>query len=124
MTAERDPYPETLDDIPFNEDPKRFVNEATPNAVTTGRDYLMALNRIATALERLSGFQPAQNAPQPARPALAPLPAVQTVANRPACPLHGVDKVASSKQGPGFYCQAKALPGQPANPKGYCTWHS
>ena len=116
MTVQRDPYPESLDDVPFAPpregiDPQSFEGEV-----------LRVLNRIAVALEGRTVT--AQNAPQQPRPALTPLPAVQTVENRPACPYHGVDKVRTSTQGPGFFCSAKAMQGQPANPKGYCTWHS
>lgn len=128
--AINDPYPETLDDVPFA--------PPTPaqslGASIAGEDALTrAVNRLAQAVEQNTlalldnavaassrAHQPVQNAPQ----GLAPLPPVQVVANKPACPLHGVDKVAPSRNGPGFYCQSKAAPGQPANPKGYCTWHT
>jgi len=126
----RDPYPESLDDIPFapepfgsalppHEPPKEFGTAPTSGI---GGQYLAALNRIATALERLSGLQPAQNALQQPRANLTPLPPVQTVSDRPACPYHGADKVAPSKKGPGFYCQAQG--GPQANARGYCGWHS
>ena len=115
-----DPYPDSLDDMEFT--------PAEPGSGIGGQ-YLAALNRIATALERLGGFQPVsqgavstQNAPQQPRPALTPLPPVQQVQDRPACPYHGIEKVAASKQGPGFYCQAKG--GPDVNAKGYCRWHS
>lgn len=106
MTA--DPYPTNLID----------EEEIAPEP-DYQRQILVALNRIAIALER--GSQPVQNAPG----RLAALPPIQTAGQRPVCPLHGPDKVAASTNGKGgFYCQAKAGPGQPANPKGYCTWHS
>jgi len=123
MTAIQDPYPETLDDVPFN--PPLL-------SVTTDTALVAAINRLATAIEQDTlarlhpvGSQPAQNAPQRAPTALAPLPPVQVVADKPACPYHGIEKVAPSTNGRGgFYCQSKAAPGQPANPKGYCTWHT
>ena len=115
-----DPYPEdiTSDLVPLGE-PDPLVR---------------AVNRLAAALEqntlaildqRPKVQAPVQFGQQLAQTALAPLPPVQVVQNRPSCPFHGPDKVASSTNGKGgFYCQAKAQPGQPSNPKGYCTWHS
>ena len=114
MTA-LDPYPADLaelDDLPANA------------SVVTDMDRLVrALNRIAVALE---GRQPVQSAPQrPVAPlqALPPVQAVEPV-QKPPCPYHGLDKVRTSSKGPGFFCSAKAMQGQPANDRGYCTWHS
>jgi hypothetical protein len=121
MTAIRDPYPESL------------IDDIEPVALEPADPLVRAINRLAQAVEQntlaiLDRPQPVQNAPQAPpvqRPALAPLPAVQVVSERPACTWHGSEKVAPSTNGKGgFYCQAKAQPGQPSNPKGYCTWHS
>jgi len=111
-----DPYPEEL----LAEIPK-----------DAGDPLVNAITRLAQAVEGLAALT-RQNAPQAplpqyvapaATPApLAALPPVQTVAARPACPRHGIDKVAPSKQFQGFYCQAKAALGEPANTRGYCSW--
>lgn len=116
MTA--DPYPQELEPI------VEGVVYATPS---TPDPLIVALNRIAIAIEaNTRALQGPQAAPARPQATLAALPPVQgvSVQPRPACPFHGVDKVAPSKQGPGFYCQAKAAPGQPQNARGYCTWHS
>lgn len=114
-----DPYPQdlaALDDLP-----------ADATVVTDADRLIRAVNRLAQALEQntLAILHPAQGAPV-GRPALAPLPPVQTVGQKPACPFHGPDKVRSSTNGNGgFYCSAQPGMGQPnTNPKGYCTWHS
>jgi hypothetical protein len=130
MTAIRDPYPKSLDDIPFTPT-ENTLEPLVPDG------QVKALNRIGLALEQLTVLlaDRLQNAPQaptggfvaPASSVapLAALPPVQTVQAKPPCPFHGPDKVAVSTNGKGgFYCQAKAGPGQPSNPKGYCTWHS
>lgn len=117
-----DPYPPSLADL----DPEPIT--ANPDAVTNR--LITAINRLATAIEQdaLSRLHPVGNAPQPAQnvpQAFAPLPPVQVVSDKPSCPYHGNQKVAPSTNGKGgFYCQSKASLGQPANPKGYCTWHS
>lgn len=108
MTA--DPYPTNLGDID---------DEPTPS-LDFERQLLVALNRIAIALER--GIQPVQNGPQRPQPTLQALPPVQQVESRPACPYHGPDKVRTSDKGPGFYCAAKGGPA--TNARGFCTWHS
>ena len=112
-----DPYPAELMDT-----------DLTPTAEPD--PLVRAINRLAQAIEQqvLASLdnrpQPAQNAPQ-APTGLAPLPPVQIIAAKPSCPYHGPDKVAASTNGQGgFYCQSKASPGQPSNPKGYCTWHT
>lgn len=111
-----DPYPQdlaALDELPAE------------STVVSDTDRLVrAVNRLAQAVEQntLAILHPASQGAV-ARPALAPLPPVQNVGQKPQCPFHGIDKVAPSTKG-GFYCQAKAAPGQPSNPKGYCTWHT
>lgn len=132
MTAIQDPYPADLDDIPFNP-------PGTLLGVTSDTALVAAVNRLAQAVEQNTlalldnavaassrAHQPAQNAPQTAPAAFAPLPPVQVVAGKPACPYHGIEKVAPSTNGRGgFYCQAKPGIGQPnTNPKGYCIWHT
>ena len=126
-----DPYPPTLIDTDLTP-----AIEPDPT--------VRALNRLAQAIEQLTlatldARQPVQNAPQrpvnmrqdayaglpeqqAPRPALATLPPVTVVAQKPPCPAHGLDKVLESKQFAGFYCAAKAAPGQPQNARGYCTW--
>lgn len=112
MTAQRDPYPAELSPVDFN------PPQAAP---TFEAELLRVLNRIATALEHGAPGNVTITAPRP----LAPLPPVTTVAQKPACPFHGYDKVQVSTKGSGgFYCSAKAAQGQPANARGYCTWHS
>lgn len=104
-----DPYPQNLESVDGG-------YSAPVQAPSFEGELLRVLNRIANALER--GSQPVQNAPQ--RP-LQALPPIQT--QRPACPYHGIDKVAPSTNGKGgFYCQAKG--GPDVNAKGYCRWHS
>jgi len=116
-----DPYPEEL----LAEIPK-----------DSGDPLVNAITRLAQAVEANTAALTRQNAPGAALPAyvptsatnppLAPLPPVQTVQARPACPFHGIEKVAPSTNGKGgFYCQAKPGIGMPnTNPKGYCTWHT
>lgn len=116
-----DPYPQDLDEIdaPINVNQEAVLNRA-----------ITAMNRLAQAIEQntLAILDRPQSDPTPAYnppPALAALPPVQTVANTPACPYHGTAKVRPSTNGKGgFYCASTASPGQPANPKGYCTWHT
>lgn len=108
-----DPYPEDL------------AEDLTPLAEPD--PLVRAVNRLAQAVEQntlalLDRAQPAVVAPQTQRPALAPLPAVTIVAQKPPCPHHGIDKVQESRQFAGFFCSAKASPGQPQNARGYCTW--
>jgi len=116
-----DPYPsELLAEIPKD----------------AGDPLVNAITRLAQAVEANTAALTRQNAPGPvaasyvapvATPAtLTPLPPVQTVAARPACPFHGIEKVAPSTNGKGgFYCQAKPGIGMPnTNAKGYCTWHT
>jgi hypothetical protein len=50
---------------------------------------------------------------------LATLPPVRVVADAPVCPIH--HKPLQNK-GRGYFCSAKAAPGEPANDRGYCTW--
>lgn len=111
-----DPYPPELLDTELG------VVEPDP--------LVRAINRLAQAVEQNTLAlldnrpQPFQNATQQ-RPALTRLPAVQTVASTPPCTYHGTEKVRPSTNGKGgFYCASLASPGQPANAKGYCTWHS
>jgi hypothetical protein len=112
MTAQRDPYPDDLAPVDYG----------APQPVPTFEaELLRVLNRIAAALEHSA---PANVTISPPR-ALAPLPPVTTVPQKPPCPFHGFDKVQVSTKGSGgFYCSAKAAPGQPANARGYCTWQS
>lgn len=117
-----DPYPATLaeiDDTSLGFAPKGNLAPLVPDG------NLAALNRIATALEQIAlNLMDKPVSYQPPRAPLAALPPVQVVGDKPACPHHGLDKVRTSDKGPGFYCSAKAQPGQPQNPRGYCTWHS
>lgn len=104
-----DPYPEDL----FESEPLEPVAPIAPEAV--GQKLVQAINRLAAAIEN----NPVHAAPSvPARPALAPLPPVQTVASTPPCPNHGIEKVKPSTKFPGFYCTAK----DPNGPRGYCPW--
>lgn len=126
--AIQDPYPEALDDMPFNP-PATNLNVAA--SALPSDPLVAAVNRLAQAVEQNTLAllhpvgtprppQPVQNAPQ----GLAPLPPVTVVANKPPCTWHGVDKVRPSSKG-GFYCTAQPGIGQPnTNPKGYCTWHT
>jgi hypothetical protein len=110
MTAIRDPYPETLEDVEFS-----------PPTLPAIDPQVVALNRIATALEQLTlAVLDRPQVPQAAtaRPALAPLPPVQVVADKPSCTKHGPDKVAPSNKFAGFYCTAK----DPQGPRGFCGW--
>jgi hypothetical protein len=109
-----DPYPSQL-----------METDLTP---TTEPDPLVrAINRLAQAIEqqvlatldRPVAQQNAPQAPAQARPALAPLPAVTVVAQKPPCPAHGIEKVQSSTKFPGFFCTAK----DPNGPRGYCAWN-
>lgn len=104
-----DPYP-----------PELLADDLTPLAEPD--PMVRAINRLAQAVEQntlalLDRSQPVQNAPQ-ARPNLAPLPAVTTVAQKPPCPKHGIDKVQVSSKFAGFFCTAKDDQG----PRGYCAW--
>lgn len=115
-----DPYPATLAEIDD-------TSLGFAPASVDGQPSLevKALNRIATALEQIAlNLMDKPVSYQPPRAPLAALPPVQVVGDKPACPHHGLDKVRTSDKGPGFYCSAKAQPGQPQNPRGYCTWHS
>ena len=113
-----DPYPEdlaALDDLP-----------ADATVVSDNDRLIRAVNRLAQAVEQNTPaiLHPARQPAPVGRPALAPLPAVQVVADKPACVWHGPDKVRTSAKG-GFYCTAQPGIGQPnTNPKGYCTWHT
>lgn len=95
----------------------------TDLAPTEPDPLVRAINRLAQAIEQQVLAQldnRPQSAPQaPQRPqALAPLPAVTTVAAKPPCPKHGLDKVQPSNKFPGFFCTAKDEQG----PRGYCAW--
>ena len=97
-----------------------FLDEPTdpPVSIDAGtRELIRALTRIAVALET-SGQRAVAPSVPPTRPALAPLPPVQTVATTPPCPNHGLDKVKPSTKFAGFYCTAK----DPNGPRGYCSW--
>jgi hypothetical protein len=107
-----DPYPAKLaDDL-----------EAAPLAPAD--PLIRAINRLAQAIEQDTlarlhpvASQPVQNVPQ-GLPAFTPLPPVQTVAQKPPCPVHGIEKVAPSTKFPGFYCTAKDA----SKPRGFCDW--
>lgn len=111
-----DPYPQDL----------ASLDEAESVVVSDTDRLIRAVNRLAQAVEQntLAIIHPAPQATV-SRPALTQLPPVQLVADKPACPFHGPDKVRTSTNGKGgFYCSALAQPGQPSNAKGYCTWHT
>lgn len=90
-------------------------------SVVNDADALVkAIHRLATAIEqntlaildqRLAPLLPAQTShtsPPPNVQPFAPLPAVRTVANTPACPTHGPDGVkVSTKAGVAFFCSRK-----------------
>lgn len=101
--------------------PRELTDDLTPLAEPD--PLVRAVNRLATAVEQLVLNQ-LDNRPQavqvaPQRPqVLQPLPAVTTVAAKPPCPFHGIDKVQSSTKFAGFYCTAKDA----SKPRGYCDW--
>lgn len=111
---------QTLEPLDFPETFHEAILDRT-SGTHPADPLVVALNRVAAALETYNRGQGHLGQVEAPAAQFAPLPGP---AARPACPLHGIDKVAPSRNGAGFYCQAKAQPGQPSNAKGYCTWQS